>query len=205
MSIWLRFRAVALLLPLLLLAARGAAQQTVSGVVVDALSGETLPTVQVTAHLVADSSSMLAGGVSNRSGRFLLAELRPGSYRIAFRLLGYTPLERTVTIPSSAAPGTLDLGRIQMSAEAIIIDEVTVTAAPDAVVYAPDRDIYSVDAMPAAAGGTATDALGQVPDLEVDINGEVTLRGNAPTIYINGRPAPMRGESIAFFIQQIPA
>src|SRR5690606_30055510 len=34
---------------------------------------------------------------------------------------------------------------------------------------------------------------------------EVTLRGNAPTIYINGRPAPMRGESLAVFLQQFPA
>src|SRR5690606_39818292 len=113
--------------------------------------------------------------------------------------------DRRITIIAGATTSALDLGTIQMTTAAITLDEVTVTAEPDAVVYAPDRDIYSVDAMPAAAGGTATEALGQVPELEVDINGEVTLRGNAPTLYINGRPAPMRGESLAVFLQQFPA
>ena len=101
--------------------------------------------------------------------------MRPGAYVVSFRLLGHGPVERAVTVSEPAASAALDLGTIEMSTTAITIDEVTVTATPDPVVYAPDRDIYSVEAMPAAAGGTATDALGQVPDLEVDVNGEVTL------------------------------
>jgi iron complex outermembrane recepter protein len=200
-------RVAALLLPLGVAAAPAAVaqQQAIAGSVVDALTREPLANVQVTAHPASDSSFIVAGGLTDAAGRFSVSGLRPGAYRVAFRLLGYARAERAFTVSSTSPVGALDLGTVQLTTEAITIDEVTVTAAPDPVVYAPDRDIYSVDAMPAAAGGTATDALGQVADLEVDINGEVTLRGNAPTIYINGRPAPMQGEALAVFLQQFPA
>jgi hypothetical protein len=50
-----------------------------------------------------------------------------------------------------------------------------------------------------------TETFQAIPDLEVDIDGRVTLRGNAPAIYINGRPAPMTGEALAIFLEQFPA
>ena len=56
-----------------------------------------------------------------------------------------------------------------------------------------------------ASGGMATDILQGVPELLVDIDGNVELRGNTPQIYINGRPAPMEGESLQLFLQQFPA
>ena len=196
------------LLALILPVPRNAAAQrthTLSGRVVDSLDGAPLANVQIAVHPARDASIIVAGGLSDANGRFTVTGVRPDSYRVSFRLLGHGAVERAVTVSESAVSAVLGLGTIEMSTAAISIDEVTVTATPDPVVYAPDRDIYSVEAMPAAAGGTATDALGQVPDLEVDENGEVTLRGNAPTIYINGRPAPMRGESLAVFLQQFPA
>ena len=59
--------------------------------------------------------------------------------------------------------------------------------------------------MPVASGGMATDVLRSVPELEVDVNGGVQLRGTAAQIYLNGRPAPMQGESLELFLQQFPA
>ncbi|HEX6070688.1 MAG TPA: TonB-dependent receptor [Longimicrobiaceae bacterium] len=205
-----RFRVAILWLPLFFVMtgaadARAQANGAIAGIVHDGLSGEPLGNVQVLVRPEGDSTVVAAGGLTASSGRFSITGLRPGRYRIAFHLLGYAGTARTITVPAAGAAGALDLGDVQMTTAAITLDEVTVIGAPDPVTYAPDRDIYSVDAMPAAAGGVATDALGQVPDLEVDVNGEVLLRGNTPTIYINGRPAPMRGESLAIFLQQFPA
>lgn len=176
----------------------------VSGAVYEASSGVPLARVQVSAHPAGDSASVVGGDLTDEQGRFSLRGLAPGRYRLAFRVIGHAGAERTVTIPA-AGSAPLDLGRIELAPVPVLVAELVVTAEAPAVVYGPDRDIYSVDAMPAAAGGTATDALGQVPDLEVDVDGQVLLRGGNPTIYINGRPAPMTGESLAIFLQQFPA
>lgn len=69
----------------------------------------------------------------------------------------------------------------------------------------PDRTSYSLKDMPVASGGTATEALRTVPELEVDVDGKVTARGATPRIYINGRPAPMQGEALDNYLQQLPA
>src|SRR5690606_37335539 len=59
--------------------------------------------------------------------------------------------------------------------------------------------------MPVAEGGTATDALRTVPELEVDIEGKITMRGTGVQVQLNGRPAPMQGEALDNFLQQLPA
>ncbi|MGH7507740.1 MAG: TonB-dependent receptor plug domain-containing protein, partial [Longimicrobiales bacterium] len=59
--------------------------------------------------------------------------------------------------------------------------------------------------MPIASIGTAIDVLRAVPELEVDVNDNVKLRGNQPVaVHLNGRPAPLRGEQLANFLNQLP-
>src|SRR5690606_22254892 len=58
----------------------------------------------------------------------------------------------------------------------------------------------------AAVGGSATDLLREIPSGEVDIAGNVSLRGNQNVaIHINGKPAPMSGEFLTSYLQQLPA
>lgn len=59
--------------------------------------------------------------------------------------------------------------------------------------------------MVAAKGGKAIDVLRNVPELEVDMNGKVTMRGNQSVeIHLNGRKAPLRGEALTNYLQQMP-
>jgi hypothetical protein len=119
-------------------------------------------------------------------------------------LAGYAPFIGRWWAVGAGSP-EVDLGEIRLSLAAVSIAGIEVTAERSEIVVAPDRDVYSLQNMPVASGGTATEALQSVPELEVDINGEVTLRGATPRIYLNGRPAPMQGESLAEFLQQFPA
>jgi hypothetical protein len=59
--------------------------------------------------------------------------------------------------------------------------------------------------MAVAAGGTATDVLRSIPDLQVSVEGSITTRGATPQLHINGRPAPMQGEALDRYLQQLPA
>ena len=56
------------------------------------------------------------------------------------------------------------------------------------------------------AGGSAIETLQTLPSLEVDTDGNISLRGNQNVvIQINGRPVPVRGAFLAALLRQIPA
>jgi outer membrane receptor protein involved in Fe transport len=200
----MRFLAPLLALAFLLppgLAAQGGAG-VVEGTVVSP-TGVTLGTVRV-AVLSAADSSVAGAQTTGTNGRFRITGLRPGRYRVAATLVGFNPYTGPVVTITAASP-TVDAGTIRLTAAAIALQGLQVTAEKSAVIVAPDRTIYSTSDMPVAAGGMATDVLRSVPELEVDINGGVQLKGTAPQIYINGRPSPITGEALDQFLQQFPA
>src|SRR6185437_5258974 len=61
-----------------------------------------------------------------------------------------------------------------------------------------DRKVFNVDKSLTSAGGTAVDVMKNVPSVNVDIDGNVTLRNSTPQIYIDGRPTTLT-------LDQIPA
>ena len=91
-----------------------------------------------------------------------------------------------------------DLGNIKISEDAQNLEQVTVTASKPLIQMGVDRKIYNVEKDIAAQGGSATDVMKNVPSVQVDIDGNVTLRNSAPTIFVDGRPTTLT-------LDQIPA
>jgi outer membrane receptor protein involved in Fe transport len=91
-----------------------------------------------------------------------------------------------------------DLGNIKLSQDAQSLEQVTVTASKPLIQMGVDRKIYNVEKDIAAAGGSATDVMKNVPSVQVDIDGNVTLRNSTPTIFVDGRPTTLT-------LDQIPA
>ncbi|HEX6911823.1 MAG TPA: carboxypeptidase regulatory-like domain-containing protein, partial [Longimicrobium sp.] len=201
-SLHLRAGLAAALLALFAAPAAARAQAaTVTGTVVESPSGRPLAAVTVTLRSAADSTRAF-GGTTDAAGRFRISNVAPGSYTLQAALLGYGTHRRAgVAVAGPAA----DLGTIQLASATLMLDEVRVETQASTAVVAPDRTIYSTRDMPVANGGMATDVLRSVPELEVDVNGGVQLRGTAAQIYLNGRPAPMQGQSLDLFLQQFPA
>ncbi|MDA3614128.1 TonB-dependent receptor domain-containing protein [Polluticaenibacter yanchengensis] len=96
-----------------------------------------------------------------------------------------------------AAMADKDLGNIKLEADASVLENVTVTATKS-MQLAVDRKIFNVEKNLAASGGLAVDVLRQIPSLNVDIDGNVTVRNSTPTLFIDGRPTTLT-------IEQIPA
>jgi outer membrane receptor protein involved in Fe transport len=79
-----------------------------------------------------------------------------------------------------------------------LLSNVTVTSEKPGLQLGIDRKIFNVDKNLVSAGGTAVDIMRNVPSLNVDIDGNVTMRNNAPQLFVDGRPTNLT-------LEQIPA
>ncbi|HEU0052881.1 MAG TPA: TonB-dependent receptor, partial [Longimicrobium sp.] len=100
----------------------------------------------------------------------------------------------------------MEAAELRLQASAVAIEGLTATAERSTVSLAPDRNTYSAKDLPNSSGGSAVDVLRNVPAVEVDADGKVSLRGNQNVaVQINGRAAPMTGDQLAQFLQTLPA
>lgn len=164
-------------------------------------SGDPVAGVSVSVRTAADSV-LVGGTLSGHDGGFRIA-VTPGRYRVEFTHIGFHPQTRELSVAADVP--SADLGTVVLSTLVVTIEGISVEAERPAVVIAADRTIYHTKDMPAIQGGVATDALRSVAELDVDLEGKVTLRGSSPRIHINGRPTPMQGEALQQFLQQLPA
>lgn len=161
--------------------------------------GNPLVGAAVAARSTADTTRVF-GARAGQDGAFQV-EAPAGSYRVRISHPGHQAHTRQVAVGA----GSADLGTVQLPLEVVTVQGITVEGERSQIVVAADRTIYSTRDMPAVQGGVATDALRTVPELDVDLEGKVTLRGATPRIHVNGRPTPMQGEALQRFLQQLPA
>jgi hypothetical protein len=165
-------------------------------------AGQPLSGATIAVWSAADSV-VVGGKITGQDGRFRVEGLTPGGYLVRVSALGYAAQARDVEV--TAATPAVDLGEIRLTQAAVTLQGLNVKAERPAVQVLPDRTVYATSEMPVASGGTATEALRTVPELEVDVDGKITSRGTTPKIYINGRPSPMQGEALQSYLQQLPA
>ncbi|HEX2778666.1 MAG TPA: TonB-dependent receptor [Gemmatimonadaceae bacterium] len=181
-----------------------AAGGEIRGRLVEATSGAPIGAGSVTVRRASDSS-FVGGALPAPDGSFRVNGLRPGIYTVRFRAIGFAPLVRG-DVSITASQIAVDLGDMKATSIPVQLEEQTVTAERPDVTVAPDRNSYSVKNMASASGGTAVDALRNVPSVEVDGSNNITLRGNANVVVqINGRATPLSGEQLGNFLAQIPS
>jgi hypothetical protein len=175
----------------------------VHGVVQDA-EGAPVSNAQVSVWSAADST-LVTGAVARPDGRFRVEGLRPGQYYVRVSSLGHQTATVSPVAVSPQAP-VADLGVVRLAPGAVVLEGATATAERSAAAFGVDRNTYSTRDLPGATGGNATDVLQNIPAVEVDQDGRVSLRGNQNVaVQINGRPSPMRGEQLANFLRTLPA
>ncbi|MEP7220734.1 MAG: outer membrane beta-barrel protein, partial [Bacteroidota bacterium] len=176
---------------------------SVSGTVIDGASNQPLSSATVALHNAADSS-LLTGAIAERNGSFLIAGIRPGRYYARFSFVGYAP--SFVDLVISPASPEIVLGNIVLRLDSTNRNEVMVTAQRQFMTQAIDRTIYKTADLLVANGGTASDVLRNIPSLDVDADGKVSLRGNQNVVvHINGRPSMLTGDALAAFLRGLPA
>jgi iron complex outermembrane recepter protein len=183
------------------LAAQTPVGASVRGTVV---TTEGAPIGQAVIELRARGDSTTRGRVqSGAAGRFQIDGVAPGTYHLILRSIGHRVSQTIDFIVEGSM--VRDLGRIRLETLALELETIVVTVERPDVQVEPDRTGYLVEALAGTPDAVVTDALRNIPDVEIEFDGTVRVRGATPAIFINGQPAPISGASLAVFLEQFPA
>ena len=140
----------------------------------------------------------VATGFTEANGDFEFENVSAkGKLTLRVTNVGYKDVSALVSLDPGSADK--DLGNIKVEQSEATLSGVTVTtSAKPFFEMGVDRKVFNVDKNIVTTGQTATEVMKQIPSLNVDVDGNVTLRNAAPTIFIDGRPTTLT-------LDQIPA
>ncbi len=174
---------------------------TIKGKIID--SGSQVPIDFANVALIKPNSETTTTGVTtDEKGNFLLPQVPKGKYTLRVSFVGYN----TLNIPLNVSDNELDMGVIKLFEDSKTLSEVEVVGQGSQMSFELDKKVFTVDKNIASAGGSASDVLQNIPSVDVDGEGNVSLRNNSSVeVWINGKPSGLTADNRAQVLQQMPA
>jgi len=145
---------------------------------------------------------LLKGTSTKKNGEFSFENIPlNGLLKLSITAVGFQPVEQTVSLinePGQATSSDKDMGTIIMTTQAVELQNLTVKSSTPSMKLDIDKKVFNVEKNIVSAGGTAVDVMKNVPSVNVDIDGNVSLRNSSPQILVDGRPTTLT-------LEQIPA
>jgi len=164
---------------------------TLTGTVVDNDTQTPLEFATITLFSKRDSS-VVGGIITDTDGKFLL-ETKGGRYFAKIEFIGYQSFT-VEEIKLNRDNPNADLGIIQLSGDAEMLDEVEVVGEKSTFTMSLDKRVFNVGKDLTNSGANAAEILDNVPSVTVDVEGNVELRGSGNVrVLINGKPSGMIG------------
>ncbi len=191
---------------LLCIAVTVLANHVVTGKVIDAGTKQpvdfaNVSVVKAKSGEAQDTKELVTGTITDATGAFSI-ELPDGEYMFIVSFIGYAEQQRPVTVAGKA----VQLGRIALKEDTQILQDVEVVGQGSAMRFELDKKVFTVDQNIASAGASVTDVLENIPSVDVDQEGNISLRNSEDVeIWINGKPAGLNSENRAQVLQQMPA
>lgn len=173
----------------------------IQGTVNDSSSG--MPIEYASISLIDNrDGSVVTGGLSKKDGSFIVREIPLGQYIVMVEFIGYAKKEIG---PLNIFPGKATgqsgsikhyMGEISLKISSVNLGAVEVVGDESQFIQTVDKQIFKVGKNLTAAGGTGFDLLRKVPTLDVNIDGEVSIAGDANvTILIDGKRSGITGSN----------
>lgn len=175
-----------------------------SGVIIDSTSAEPVQFATISLIRVKDSA-LVTGGVSDEKGAFYIKEIPVGMYNVRISFIGYKDkwIPKVMFLPQNPIQ---DIGRINIQIKKDALEEVEIVAEQAELVTKIDRKVFNVEKNITATGGSVNDILNNVPSVEVDMDGNISLRGSGNvTVLIDGKPSSLSGGARTAILSSIPA
>ncbi|MBK7965055.1 MAG: TonB-dependent receptor [Bacteroidetes bacterium] len=176
----------------------------VIGVLSDSSNRQPMEFASVALLKVKDSSAV-GGALTDDKGQFKMEDVMPGRYFIRITSIGYRQLDSKPFMLNPQEP-LKDFGNVWMPPSSRVLKETEIVGEKVEYVNSLDKKVYNVDKSMINAGGSASEVLQNIPSVNVDIDGKISLRGSEQvTILIDGKPAGLTGDNRGSILQQLPA
>lgn len=176
----------------------------ISGTVIDKNTKEPVEFASVSI-VKSGGRKILNGGITDAKGYFKIENIGPGTYTIMISFVGYAK-KSIDSVQTTLFKPDRNLGKISLESTTSDLKEVTIEATAPIIENKVDRLVYNAEKDVTSKGGDASDVLRKVPMLNVDLDGNVELRGSSNVkVLINGKPSGMMASSVADALKTIPA
>ncbi len=177
--------------------------QSPSGKISGKVSGVQTDGVSISL-LNSSDSSIVKFTVSDKTGSFSFPDIKPGTYLIQASAAGAKPEYSSQVAVSEN--GTADAGTLTLQPASKNMKEVVVTSKKQFIERKIDKTVLNVDASITNAGSTAMEVLERAPGVQVDNDGNISLKGKQGVIVMmDGKPSYMSGTELANFLRGMPA
>jgi outer membrane receptor protein involved in Fe transport len=158
---------------------------TITGVVLDKSTSRPVEYANISIFKDKDSS-LVTGGITDQKGRFSIEKIPYGLFTVKIRFIGYSmSVRKGIKVSQSVN----DVGTIEITPSSKSIGEVTVVGRKSEIQNNLDKKVFNIDRTMYGTGGTALDIMQSLPAVQVDFDGNVSMRGSSVTILIDGRPS----------------
>lgn len=173
--------------------------------VVDATTSQTVPFASAIV-INRKTKAIVRGAQTDIDGNLVMTGLPNGIFSFKVSYLGYQTMVRD-SVSITDAKKEINFGTINMKpSKGTVLNEVAITAQKSTMQLGIDKKIFSVDQSLVSEGGSASDLLQNVPSVQTDIDGNVSLRGSSGVrVLIDGKPSLIAGGNVAQILQSIPA
>jgi outer membrane receptor protein involved in Fe transport len=149
-------------------------------------------------------STTVSVTTTDKDGIYKFQNIKSGNYILKTSYIGYEMYQQSISVSGIEKEMTIETILLRLSAT--MLHDVTVTTTKPVYMNDGEKTLYNVSEDPSIQTGTASDALQNAPGVEVDIEGNIKLRGvSSVAIWINGRPSKLNPENLKTYLQQLPA
>lgn len=171
---------------------------SISGKIIDSATKQALPYVSI---VLKDNGTVVGGGITEDNGSFVIKNLPLKNYAVEIQFMGYKTVNLTAALSESAK--SVNLGTINIKEEATILDDVNIVKEVTTIEQKLDRKVITVGRDLTTSGGTASEIMNNIPSVNVDQDGNISLRGNTNVrVLVDGRPTNI---DPAQLLKQIPS
>ena len=175
----------------------------ISGLIVDSATEQ--PVEYATISLLDNEThKTITGSVSNAQGLFKIQIVKAGNVFILIEAIGFLPFQ--VSLPLLDKSKSHDIGKIRLKQKISDLQGVTIIGGQKLIENRIDKMVFNAEKDLTSQGGVVTDILKKIPQISVDVDGNVELAGSSSIRFlIDGKPSTAFGSNITDVLQSIPA